>query len=167
MNCSNFNSNAIAVNRTCRQPKNPWKIARFYEEIIWYDITRHLFLAFLIGPLNSNRAVIIQFWMCFPCCVTYIVWQANGICLKDKYSQILHGKLWGLFIHLSNQPYLFLELFCFLYLLVPCDPTGYKFPKNWKVHVWIRSIHIDPRYYDDPLAFNPDRWDVIIDKFTS
>ncbi|XP_039115579.1 ent-kaurenoic acid oxidase 2-like isoform X2 [Dioscorea cayenensis subsp. rotundata] len=34
----------------------------------------------------------------------------------------------------------------------------YKFPKNWKVIVWIRAIHIDSKYYDDPLTFNPDRW---------
>ncbi|XP_058088361.1 ent-kaurenoic acid oxidase 2-like [Magnolia sinica] len=36
--------------------------------------------------------------------------------------------------------------------------NGYKIPKNWKVIVWIRSIHVDPDYYDDPLTFNPDRW---------
>lgn len=37
---------------------------------------------------------------------------------------------------------------------------GYKFPKNWKVIVWIRSFHIDSRYFADPFTFNPDRWDV-------
>ncbi|KAG0456628.1 hypothetical protein HPP92_024416 [Vanilla planifolia] len=36
--------------------------------------------------------------------------------------------------------------------------NGYKLPKDWKVIVWIRSIHIDSKYYSDPLAFNPDRW---------
>ncbi|XP_068642582.1 ent-kaurenoic acid oxidase 2-like [Aristolochia californica] len=36
--------------------------------------------------------------------------------------------------------------------------NGYKFPKNWKVIVWIRSIHVDSTYYQDPLEFNPDRW---------
>ncbi|KAI0516202.1 hypothetical protein KFK09_008874 [Dendrobium nobile] len=36
--------------------------------------------------------------------------------------------------------------------------NGYWLPKNWKVIVWIRSIHIDSKYYSDPLAFNPDRW---------
>ncbi|KAJ0985896.1 hypothetical protein J5N97_004252 [Dioscorea zingiberensis] len=34
----------------------------------------------------------------------------------------------------------------------------FKFPQNWKVIVWIRTIHIDSRYYEDPLTFNPDRW---------
>ncbi|XXG83883.1 hypothetical protein AAC387_Pa10g1532 [Persea americana] len=36
--------------------------------------------------------------------------------------------------------------------------NGYKLPKDWKVIVWIRSIHVDPDYYDDPLTFNPERW---------
>lgn len=40
------------------------------------------------------------------------------------------------------------------------NQSGYKFPKDWKVIVWIRSIHVDPDYYDDPLTFNPDRWSV-------
>jgi hypothetical protein len=26
--------------------------------------------------------------------------------------------------------------------------------------VWLRSLHTDANYYDDPLSFNPDRWDV-------
>ncbi|KAG0455434.1 hypothetical protein HPP92_024726 [Vanilla planifolia] len=36
--------------------------------------------------------------------------------------------------------------------------NGYKLPNDWNVIVWIRSIHIDSKYYSDPLAFNPDRW---------
>ncbi|TVU47478.1 hypothetical protein EJB05_07081, partial [Eragrostis curvula] len=36
---------------------------------------------------------------------------------------------------------------------------GYTIPKGWRVVVWIRSLHTDPEYYDDPLNFNPDRWD--------
>ncbi|XP_020268060.1 ent-kaurenoic acid oxidase 2-like [Asparagus officinalis] len=37
--------------------------------------------------------------------------------------------------------------------------NGYKLPRNWRVLVWIRSMHLDPRYFSDPLTFNPDRWD--------
>lgn len=37
---------------------------------------------------------------------------------------------------------------------------GYTIPKGWRVVVWLRSLHTDARYYDDPLSFNPDRWDV-------
>ncbi|KAL6659976.1 hypothetical protein ACP70R_002098 [Stipagrostis hirtigluma subsp. patula] len=36
---------------------------------------------------------------------------------------------------------------------------GYTIPKGWRVVVWLRSLHTDPSYYDDPLSFNPDRWD--------
>ncbi|CAN6320429.1 unnamed protein product [Urochloa humidicola] len=35
---------------------------------------------------------------------------------------------------------------------------GYTIPKGWRVVVWLRSLHTDPNYYDDPLSFNPDRW---------
>ncbi|CAN0829576.1 Ent-kaurenoic acid oxidase [Linum grandiflorum] len=39
------------------------------------------------------------------------------------------------------------------------DYKGYRFPKNWKVAVWIRYLHTNPENYDDPMCFNPDRWD--------
>ncbi|GJN08230.1 hypothetical protein PR202_ga26128 [Eleusine coracana subsp. coracana] len=31
--------------------------------------------------------------------------------------------------------------------------------KTHIVVVWLRSLHNDPDHYDDPLNFNPDRWD--------
>ncbi|KAL6658156.1 hypothetical protein ACP70R_003742 [Stipagrostis hirtigluma subsp. patula] len=37
---------------------------------------------------------------------------------------------------------------------------GYTIPQGWSVVVWLRSLQTDPSYYDDPLRFNPDRWDV-------
>jgi ent-kaurenoic acid hydroxylase len=37
---------------------------------------------------------------------------------------------------------------------------GYIIPEGWSVLVWVRSLHTDPDYYQDPLTFNPDRWDV-------
>uniref|UniRef100_A0A1U7YEV2 Ent-kaurenoic acid oxidase 1-like n=1 Tax=Nicotiana sylvestris TaxID=4096 RepID=A0A1U7YEV2_NICSY len=37
--------------------------------------------------------------------------------------------------------------------------NGYTIPKGWKVLVWFRSVHLDPETYDDPLEFNPSRWD--------
>uniref|UniRef100_A0ACD5WHH3 Uncharacterized protein n=1 Tax=Avena sativa TaxID=4498 RepID=A0ACD5WHH3_AVESA len=36
---------------------------------------------------------------------------------------------------------------------------GYTIPQGWQVVVWLRSMHIDEKYYQDPLIFNPDRWD--------
>lgn len=38
--------------------------------------------------------------------------------------------------------------------------TGYTIPQGWRVVVWLRSLHTDPEYYEDPMVFNPDRWDV-------
>ncbi|KAH9307399.1 hypothetical protein KI387_035310, partial [Taxus chinensis] len=42
--------------------------------------------------------------------------------------------------------------------------NGYKFPKGWKVIIWLRSLHVDPRYFIDPLEFNPDRWEGFMPK---
>ncbi|OVA09084.1 Cytochrome P450 [Macleaya cordata] len=38
------------------------------------------------------------------------------------------------------------------------DYKGFKIPKGWKVIVWLRSLHTDPKYFNDPMFFNPDRW---------
>ncbi|KAH6807642.1 hypothetical protein C2S51_028750 [Perilla frutescens var. frutescens] len=35
---------------------------------------------------------------------------------------------------------------------------GYKIPKGWKVACWLRYLHTNPEYFEDPLCFNPDRW---------
>ncbi|XVF09155.1 hypothetical protein REPUB_Repub07fG0067300 [Reevesia pubescens] len=35
---------------------------------------------------------------------------------------------------------------------------GYKIPKNWKVILWLRYLHTNPENFEDPLWFNPDRW---------
>ncbi|KAF5179974.1 Cytochrome p450 [Thalictrum thalictroides] len=37
---------------------------------------------------------------------------------------------------------------------------GYKIPKDWRIILWIRYLHTDPKNFDDPMNFNPDRWDV-------
>uniref|UniRef100_A0A0A9DAA6 Uncharacterized protein n=1 Tax=Arundo donax TaxID=35708 RepID=A0A0A9DAA6_ARUDO len=36
---------------------------------------------------------------------------------------------------------------------------GYLIPKDWKVQLWYRSVHMDPRVYDRPRAFDPSRWE--------
>ncbi|XP_024968839.1 ent-kaurenoic acid oxidase 2-like [Cynara cardunculus var. scolymus] len=36
---------------------------------------------------------------------------------------------------------------------------GYTIPKGWNVMLWIRYLHTDPENFNDPLSFNPDRWD--------
>ncbi|KAK9925920.1 hypothetical protein M0R45_023179 [Rubus argutus] len=35
---------------------------------------------------------------------------------------------------------------------------GYIIPKNWTILVWIRYIHTNSENFDDPMCFNPDRW---------
>ncbi|XP_040995111.1 ent-kaurenoic acid oxidase 1-like [Juglans microcarpa x Juglans regia] len=37
--------------------------------------------------------------------------------------------------------------------------SGYTIPKGWKVLVWFRSVHLDPETYENPMEFNPSRWE--------
>ncbi|KAI4374548.1 hypothetical protein MLD38_012530 [Melastoma candidum] len=39
------------------------------------------------------------------------------------------------------------------------DYKGYRIPKDWTVILWVRYLHTNPENFDDPLRFNPDRWD--------
>lgn len=41
---------------------------------------------------------------------------------------------------------------------------GYTIPKGWKVLVWFRGVHFDPKIYPDPMVFNPSRWDGLTPK---
>ncbi|KAH9328406.1 hypothetical protein KI387_000514, partial [Taxus chinensis] len=49
--------------------------------------------------------------------------------------------------------------FMFCTLLKDVDFKGFIFPKGWKVLIWLRTNHVDPRYFENPLEFNPERWD--------
>ncbi|KAK8947356.1 Ent-kaurenoic acid oxidase 1 [Platanthera zijinensis] len=42
--------------------------------------------------------------------------------------------------------------------------NGYLIPKGWKVQVWYRSVHMDPKVYPDPKEFNPSRWHGLVPK---
>ncbi|KAK4379546.1 hypothetical protein RND71_001408 [Anisodus tanguticus] len=42
--------------------------------------------------------------------------------------------------------------------------SGYTIPKGWKVLVWFRSVHLDPEIYNDPIEFNPSRWEGLTPK---
>ncbi|XP_078173208.1 ent-kaurenoic acid oxidase-like [Carex rostrata] len=37
--------------------------------------------------------------------------------------------------------------------------NGYLVPKDWRIMLWYRSVHMDPEVYTDPKKFNPSRWD--------
>ncbi|KAL6629341.1 hypothetical protein ACP70R_029106 [Stipagrostis hirtigluma subsp. patula] len=37
--------------------------------------------------------------------------------------------------------------------------NGYLIPKEWKVQLWYRSVHMDPRVYERPTVFDPSRWE--------
>ncbi|XP_022157153.1 beta-amyrin 11-oxidase-like [Momordica charantia] len=37
--------------------------------------------------------------------------------------------------------------------------NGYTIPKGWIAAMWIRGVHMDDKIYENPLEFNPSRWD--------
>ncbi|XP_038990610.1 cytochrome P450 90A1-like [Hibiscus syriacus] len=44
-------------------------------------------------------------------------------------------------------------------VLEDCEIEGYKIKKGWNVNIDSRAIHLDPTVYDEPLKFNPSRFD--------
>ncbi|KAL1541577.1 ent-kaurenoic acid monooxygenase [Salvia divinorum] len=38
------------------------------------------------------------------------------------------------------------------------DYKGYRIPKGWKVACWFRYFQTNPEHFEDPMCFNPDRW---------
>ncbi|KAK8513963.1 hypothetical protein V6N13_005140 [Hibiscus sabdariffa] len=46
-------------------------------------------------------------------------------------------------------------------VLEDCEIEGYKIKKGWNVNIDARSIHLDPRVYNEPHKFNPWRWKVM------
>lgn len=37
---------------------------------------------------------------------------------------------------------------------------GHFIPKGWSVMAYIRTVHYDDDFYEDPYKFNPWRWQV-------
>ncbi|TXG68428.1 hypothetical protein EZV62_003363 [Acer yangbiense] len=46
----------------------------------------------------------------------------------------------------------------FRLVIKEAEYKGYKIPKDWKVIVWNRYLHTNPENFNDPMCFNPDRW---------
>ncbi|MED6167707.1 hypothetical protein PIB30_005332 [Stylosanthes scabra] len=42
---------------------------------------------------------------------------------------------------------------------VDVNINGYTIPKEWKILVWNRGVHMDPQTYLNPKEFDPSRWD--------
>lgn len=40
----------------------------------------------------------------------------------------------------------------------PCTIGGHRVPVGWTVYMSQWIVHRDPRWFDDPLAYRPDRW---------
>ncbi|XP_004301170.1 PREDICTED: ent-kaurenoic acid oxidase 1-like [Fragaria vesca subsp. vesca] len=52
-----------------------------------------------------------------------------------------------------------LAAFIFRLATKEAEYKGYRIPKGWKVILWIRYIHTNSENFDNPMCFNPDRWD--------
>ncbi|KAI9117268.1 hypothetical protein K1719_011434 [Acacia pycnantha] len=49
-------------------------------------------------------------------------------------------------------------LLSFRRIIREVEYKGYKLPKGWNVILWLRYLHTDPKNFEDPMCFNPDRW---------
>ncbi|KAF2315997.1 hypothetical protein GH714_040792 [Hevea brasiliensis] len=50
--------------------------------------------------------------------------------------------------------------FIFRLVTKEVEYKGYRIPKNWKVIIWLRYLHTNTENFEDPLCFNPERWNV-------
>lgn len=41
-----------------------------------------------------------------------------------------------------------------------CYGSGYTIPAGWAVMVCPPAVHLNPAKYENPVAFNPWRWEV-------
>ncbi|PWA55894.1 cytochrome P450 [Artemisia annua] len=71
-------------------------------------------------------------------------------------------KTYGVCFFSAYSPFLVLlsELRAPIRVLPLQSIAGFTIPKGWNVMIWIRYLHTDPKNFNDPLCFNPHRWDV-------
>ncbi|CAO2832131.1 unnamed protein product [Amaranthus hypochondriacus] len=74
----------------------------------------------------------------------------NGDIQKLKYTNKVVEEV----LRMAN-----LSGFLFRRVMEDAEFKGYLIPKGWRVMVWLRQLHNDPNNFDDPMVFNPDRWD--------
>ncbi|CAO2816267.1 unnamed protein product [Amaranthus hypochondriacus] len=74
----------------------------------------------------------------------------NGDIQKLKYTNKVVEEV----LRMAN-----LSGFLFRRVMEDAEFRGYLIPKGWRVMVWLRQLHNDPNNFDDPMCFNPDRWD--------
>ncbi|KAL6281235.1 hypothetical protein ACE6H2_018116 [Prunus campanulata] len=51
-----------------------------------------------------------------------------------------------------------ISAFNFRSVVEEAEYKGYIIPMGWRVILCLRYIHTNPVNFDDPLCFNPDRW---------
>ncbi|KAL0298035.1 UNVERIFIED_CONTAM: Abscisic acid 8'-hydroxylase 3 [Sesamum calycinum] len=63
------------------------------------------------------------------------------------------GKVVEEIIRLAN-----IAAFIFQTAKTDVEYKGYIIPKGWKVVCWLRYLHTNPENFEDPMCFNPDKW---------
>ncbi|KAJ8426212.1 LOW QUALITY PROTEIN: hypothetical protein Cgig2_028302 [Carnegiea gigantea] len=50
--------------------------------------------------------------------------------------------------------------FIFRKTIEDVDYKGYLLPKDWEIIVWTRHLHVDLANFENPMGFNPNRWEI-------
>ncbi|KAE9612575.1 putative beta-amyrin 11-oxidase [Lupinus albus] len=74
--------------------------------------------------------------------------------IKEIKQMVYLGKVIGETLRLAN-----IAFSTFRKAIADVNINGFLIPKGWTVLVWGRAVHMDSAHYENPLEFNPSRWD--------
>ncbi|KEH17088.1 cytochrome P450 family 90 protein [Medicago truncatula] len=81
--------------------------------------------------------------------------QGDFIAAKDVSKLKYTNKVVEEVIRMAN-----VSSFVFRKVVNEVDYKGYKIPKGWSILVFLRYVHTDPENFNDPMHFDPDRWNI-------
>ncbi|KAI4379702.1 hypothetical protein MLD38_005964 [Melastoma candidum] len=77
----------------------------------------------------------------------------NGLSFQEIKQMEYLAKVIDEVLRISQASHLFREA------TADVNLNGYLVPKGWKILVWVRAVHMDPKNYPNPEEFDPPRWE--------
>ncbi|XP_043717920.1 cytochrome P450 87A3-like [Telopea speciosissima] len=118
-----------------------------------YETTSEV-LAFGMKMLQENPHVLEELTKEHEAIITNRKNKESGITWKEYKSMTFTFLVINEMVRLANiVPGIFRKV------MADVEINGYMIPAGWAVMVCPTVIHLNPEKYDDPLAFNPWRWE--------